>query len=428
MSEKESNYKNNTSRKILKIIVSVICALLLWVYVTDTQGEDITVPFPGVKVVFEGENTMRESRGLIVSDAETTSVKVTLTGNRRTLSSLNAADLSVVIDLNGISKTGTYSLAPKVTYPAKTDTSAITQTVTSPGNISFYVDKLSKKTINVVGLFNGSAAEGFSADAVEFEPSTIVIYGPEKALAQVEDAYIEVDRENVEKTLNFDSTFILRDAGGKAVDNDEITYDEDTVAVTVPIRAVKEVSLVVDLVYGAGATENNVKWKIEPATITLTGDSETLAGVNSISLAKINLAEVDEALTETYKLVIPNDTEVTGGEKEATLTLEIGGLYKKSVSIEPGYISVINCSEGYTAEIMSSLDNVVLRGPEDIVKNLSEVNIRAVADLKDYGTATGIVSVPVSIVIDGTTEVGAVLTEDYKVYVNITKDEGIETT
>jgi len=421
MSDKAQKTKETRTVKALRIAFSVVCALLLWVYVTNTQGEDITVPFPGVKVVFEGESTMRDSRGLLVSDAETNSVKVTLTGNRRTLSSLNAADLSVSVDLSGISKTGTYSLAPKVTYPAKTDTSAITQAVVSPGTVSFYVDTLSKKTVDIVGVFNGSAAEGYSAEAMEFEPSTVVIYGPEKALAQVQDAYVEVDRENVEKTLNFESTFILRDEAGNEVSNEAITTDTETVAVTLPIKAVKEVALVVDLVYDGGATEDNVKWKIEPGTITLSGDSDTLAGVNNISLAKINLADVDEALTENYKIVIPNDTEITGGEKEATLTLEIGGLYKRTVSIDSDYITVTNCSEGFAAEVMSSLDGVVLRGPEEIVRSLSEVNIRAVVDLTDYGTATGIVSVPARIVIDGTTEVGAINTADYKVYVNITK-------
>lgn len=422
MSEKEKKNSRNTARKLPKIIFSVVCALLIWVYVTDTQGEDIDKTFQGVKVVFEGETTMRESRGLIVSDIENNSLRVTLTGNRRTVSALNAADLTAVIDLNGISKTGTYSLAPKMTYPSKTDTSAITQAVTSPGNISFYVDKLSKKTIDVVGVFNGSAAEGFSADAMEFAPSTIVIYGPEKALAQVKDAYIEVGREGVEKTLNFDSTFTLRDMEDKAVENDDITFDTETVAVTLPIRAVKEVDLVVDLIGGGGATASNVKWKLEPDTITLSGDGETLAGVNSISVAKIDLANVDEALTEIYKIVIPNDTEVIGNAKEATLTLEIGGLHKRAVSIDESSISVINCSEGYTAQIMSALDNVVLRGPEKVLKQLSEVNIRAVVDLEDFGTATGIVSAPVRITIDGTTEVGAINPSSHKVYVNITKN------
>jgi hypothetical protein len=132
---------------------------------------------------------------------------------------------------------------------------------------------------------------------------------------------------------------------------------------------------------------------------------------------------VDSALTETYKLVIPNDTQVTGGEQEATLTLEIGGLYRKTVSIQQDNISCINVRDGFVAEVMNTeLSGVVLRGPEEIVKSLSEINVRAVANLADFGATVGIVSVPVSIVIDGTTAVGAVTTEPYKVYVNITRE------
>ena len=234
---------------------------------------------------------------------------------------------------------------------------------------------------------------------------------------------MEVNREDVDKTLSFDSTFVLIDGDGNEFTSDEITTDVDTVAVTLPILAVKEVDLIVDLVPGGGATVNNVKWKLEPDSITLTGDSETLAGVNNISLAKIDLSTVDEALTDTYKIVIPNDTESTSGVREATLTLEIGGLYKESVSIEQSNISCVNVSEGFTAEIMSdSLDGVILRGPEADVKAISEVNVRAVADLKDYGTATGIVSVPVKITVDGSTTVGAV--GEYRIYVNIIKGTG----
>jgi hypothetical protein len=112
-----------------------------------------------------------------------------------------------------------------------------------------------------------------------------------KSAAEVEDAYIEVDRQDVDRTLNFDSTFILRNADGEEVESDEITADRDTVEVTLPISAIKEVALAVDLISGGGATADNVKWEIKPATITLTGDSKTLAGVNTISIARIDLAE-----------------------------------------------------------------------------------------------------------------------------------------
>ena len=422
MNDKKQNQNHSTLRTILWALFSLICSLLIWVYVTDTVGTDIDKPFPGVKVVFEGESAMRESRGLVISDVDTTSVKVNLSGNRRTVSALDSADLTVVIDLNGITKTGNYSLAPKITYPNKIDTSVITSAVTEPENISFYIDKLSTMPVPVVGVFNGSAAEGYTAEPMEFDTETVKIYGPEKIISQVDHALVEISRENVDKTLSFETTYVLIDSSGNVFEDDEITFERDTVIVTLPINAVKDVDLVVELVPGAGATKDNVKTEIKPGSITLTGDSETLAGVNNISLAKIDLSKVDDALTETYKIVIPNDTENTSGVKEATVTLTMVGLAEKRVTIDNSSISVINNSEGFDAVVMNSnLEDVVIRGPENVIDSVSDVNVRAVADLSDYGTATGFITVPVKIYVDGVSGVGAF--GDYKVFINVTESE-----
>ena len=422
MSDKKQKQNHSTLHTVLLAVFSLICSLLIWVYVTDSNSADIEKDFPGVKVVFEGENTMRESRGLIISENDTNSVRVSLVGNRRTISALDPADLKVVIDLNGISKTGNYSLAPKIAYPGKVDTSTISSSVTSPGNISFYVDKLSSKAVQVVGVFNGSAAEGYTAEPLSFDTETVKIYGPEKILAHVDHALVEVGREDVDKTLTFESDYVLIGEDGNPYSSDEITFDRETVIVTLPISAIKTVDLIVDIVPGAGATKDNVSVSIEPDSITLTGDSETLAGVNSISLAKFDLSQLDEPLTETYKIIIPNNTENTSGVKEATVSLTMTGLAHRRVKIDKSYISIINNSVGYDAEVMnSSIDNVVIRGPESVLDSISTLNIRAVADLADYGTATGIITVPVRIYVDGTTEAGAY--GEYTVVINVTKAE-----
>ena len=420
MGEKKKQHINPTLVTISYIVFSLVASLLIWVYVTESNGGESDRTFPGVMVVFEGESEMRDTRGLIISEREATTGKVTLSGNRRTLAVLDSTDLKLVINLNDIMTTGYYSLAPKVEYPRRVDAGTITQATISPEVISFYVDKLSVRPVPVTGVFNGSAAEGYSADPLEFDTETIRIYGPEKIISQIDHAQVEVSRTDVDKTLSFEASYTLVDAEGNKFESDEITFDRDTVHVTLPISAVKEVDLVVDLIPGAGATRDNAKWSVEPKTITLNGDAETLEGVNSISIAQIDLSKVDEALTETYKIVLPNDTESTDGIKEATLTLELQGLAKKTVSIEQSNISCTNVSQGYEAIVMNgSLDNVVIRGPESVLRGITDNNIRAVADLTDYGTATGILSVPVRIVINGTTEAGAY--GDYKVYINVTK-------
>ena len=418
--ENKKQYKTNMARTILLIIISLIASLILWAYVTEERGEDITQPFYGVGVRFEGEETLRESRGLIVSETSATTARVNLVGGRRTVSALDSADLSVTINVSDITTPGNYSRSPRVTYNTRIDTGAITSYRTDPETIDFYIDVLKSKPVEVVGEFNGSAAEGYIAERLQISPNTINIYGPEKVLAEIDRAYVDVTRTEVDKTLTFDSAYVLLDAEGNEVPTDELTFDTETVSVTLPISSVREVTLTVDLIYGGGVEEDNVKVRLKPDTITLAGDAEALSGLNSISVARIDLSQLlEDTYTEICRVVIPNDTEILSGAAETELTIELGGLYKQNFTITQGNISYTNLSDGYAADIMNDSLIVVIRGPEAAVRNLSALNIRAVADLTEYGTATGIVQVPVRISVNGTTEVGAV--GAYTVYINITE-------
>ena len=414
-----------TVHVIILAAFSLLCSLLLWVYVVETRGEDIPRQFPGVEVVFDGESTIRESRELVLVDPSANSVSVSLTGNRRTLSALDSADLSVVVDISRITRTGEYSYAPSIRYPSRTDTSAISSVSIEPEVIGFYVDKLEHKTLEVKGINNGSAAEGYAQDPLSFEPSTVIVYGPAWVLEDVVDAFVEVNLTDLDRTRTISSTYILRDAEGNEVVADDITQDTDLIDVTVPIKAVRDVSLVVEMEYGGGVTADNVKWDLEPNRITLTGDSETLAGINSITVARVNLSLITEnSYSDTYLIPIPNDTQITSGGRETKLSLELGGLTKQVFQIPKERITCINVSEGYVADIGNDSLEVTLRGTEENLRSVRGQSVRAVADLTEYGTATGSVSVPVRVIVDGSQDVGAV--GEYEVLVNI-REAGTET-
>ena len=416
--EKTEHKRNRLARTGVLAVFALLCSLLLWIYVVENFGQDSTQTYPGVQVRFEGETLLRDTRELIVTESSSNSASVRLTGSRRTLASLESADLSVVVNISNITRTGQFYYTPSISFPARTDTSSITQSVTTPSTISFYVDKLDKKTVTVTGTFNGSVAPGYVAEPLEFNPSTVILYGPKNVLDQVDDyAYVTVNLTDVEKTRTFDSTYTLRDREGNEFKSDEITFDTETVQVTLPINAVKTVDLVANLVYTNGVTEKDVKLSLDPSKITLTGDAAALDGVNSITVARIELATVDESLTAKYPIVIPNNTEIIGGATETTLNLEIQGLYKQVFQIDKSNITCTNVSPGYETDIGNDYLDVVIRGPEEAVKALSPENVYAVADLTEYGSATGSIIVQVRIRVDGTTEVGAV--GEYRVVVNV---------
>ncbi|MCD8065631.1 MAG: hypothetical protein LUE15_00400 [Oscillospiraceae bacterium] len=405
--------------RILLFVFAMLCSLVLWMYVTSVQYDDYSRSFNGVAVTFEGEATMRESRGLVITSVSDSSVRFTVSGNRGVISKLESANLNAVINLDTIKTAGTYTIAYSVSYPSGTDTSTLSVTSRSPDTVTFVVDDLVMKEVDVYGVFSGSVAEGYSVQDVQITPASVRISGPQESLDNVASAYVEVTRENVDKTLIYESSYILLDENGEQVTDSSIELETDSVTVTLPVTSIKEIDLAVNIIDGGGATSDNVTVSIEPSTITLSGDADTLAGVNSLAVASIDLADVTEdTFIETYTISLPNDTELVSGSREATVTLEIKGLEKETFSVTN--FSVINVTEGYTAEVIQENLEVIVRGTEGALAEVADYNIRAVADLTDIGSATGIVSAPATIYVDGSAEVGAI--GEYRVYVNVTAE------
>lgn len=417
----EQKTKKFGTDKIIIAVFALICALFLWVYVTDLQGEPYERTFAGVQVVFEGEATLRETRGYVITDVSNTTISVKIEGDRRTVLSLDSSDLTAVVVVSGYS-TGTHSPSYSISYPNNIKSSSLTITSKIPELITFTVEKVDTRVYDVRGIFSGNPASGYGAEPLEFSPNTVRVTGPASDLDLIDCAWVEVTRGDVDRTLTFESNYLLIDAEGNPVDTSNLEFELPTVTVTLPIISIKEVALTIDVIDGGGATEEkNVDYSIEPQTITISGDPELLDGLNSISIATIDLANLkDTSLTGQYSIVIPNGTKIVSGPKEATLTLELKGLESKTITVTN--FSTKNVTNGYVGDVETEELEIIIRGSASVLQGIAANNIRAVADLSEFGETEGLVSAPVKINIDGTTQAGAV--GQYTIFVNITKAGG----
>jgi YbbR domain-containing protein len=406
-----------TDSRLFWAIISILISVFLWMYVTASQGEDYRRAFQGVKVEFQGEEALREGKGLIVTEVDTSSVTVVLTGSRREISKLSSANLSAVIDLNSINSSGVNKFSYTIRYPEGIDSRNITVASMSPSVITFTVDKLNSKTVEVRGIFEGSVVQGYVAEPMEFSPATVKISGPVKSLDKVDYALVVVERKDVDKTLTFESSYVLMDKDGNPVKDDNIVLETDTVTVSLPIKATKEVSLAVDIIEGGGATTSNVICTFSPAKITLAGDSETLDGINKIVVGTIDLSEIATSLRETYPIVIPNGVENLTGETDVTVNVEIRGLATKQMTVTN--IEVKNVTEGYVAEVITQSLEVTVRSTQAMLDLIAPNNLRAVVDLKDIGNTVGRFTMPAKVYVDGYGETEAGVVGEYNVVVFI---------
>ena len=94
---KKTTINKIVGSKAFWIIISLLASFLLWTYIMSTEETTIEMTFSNVKVVYQGADDLRATRGLIVTGADADPVSVRPKGTRRVPGNLSSADLSAVI-------------------------------------------------------------------------------------------------------------------------------------------------------------------------------------------------------------------------------------------------------------------------------------------------------------------------------------------
>lgn len=421
--------KNTTSGKskifdshVFLAMLSLLIAFLLWIYYTNNYASSMTKTFYNVEVVYSGADAMRDSQNLVISQMDTETVNVTLTGNRREISKLSSEDLNAVVNLYNVTREGYRTMSYTMSYPTSVNSSGIKVTSQTPQTVGLYISKLSTKIVDVVGTFEGTVLDGYAVDSthMSFDPATVTLVGPEEILNRIDKAHVLVSREDVSSTFTVNANYTLIDTAGELVETEDadVQTDAESIVATVPISMKKDVALGVTLIDGGGAlASENVIVDVKPSTITIAGDAATLEAINSLSVATIDLSDYTEYPTTEVNIVLPNGTDNLSGAATATVSLTFTGLEWDLFNVTN--LSYTGLEEGYTAKIITSSLVTTIRAPEGVLSQIEANNIRAVADLTGLTTTT---RAPVTFYVDGFEEAGAV--GDITMYVEITPEDG----
>ena len=405
--------------KLFYVIVALLTSFAIWVYVASNDQDVISKRFDGVRVEFTGEEALLASKGFVIIDPSVNTVSVTLSGPRNVVGLLEPADLTASVDVSKLTQVGYTNLTYSIKFPANTNEANISVRRETPQVISFNLSPVIEKTVPVRGSFDGNTAEGYTAESPVFEPSTITLRGAEALLSDISYAWVTFGEEDISVSYTTDVPFTLMDSKGNECSSTGLTANVETVKATLPILQIKEVALRAELLQGAGANAENTKVTLEPASVTVAGDSAILAGLNQITVATIDLTDFSSTFTEKYPITIDNELSNLSGSSEVTVTVEIVGLETEKFTIPAANLACTNVTSGFTSDILTRELEVVLRGtPEDLASVRAE-NLRAVADLTDYNESAGTFIVDVRIYVDGASNVGAV--GDYQISVELKK-------
>ena len=390
------------------LIVSLLASVMIWVYVTGMESDVYSSTFRGVRVELVGEDTLRAKKNMVVTDLDTSTVTVVVSGPRRVVSSLSASDLVAEVDVSKLTQPIYTSQPYTIVYPTGTDTTGLRETAKSPQVVNFMVSELTSKVIPVRGSFDGMLAEGYTGEAPVFDPATITVTGAEVYLKNISYAWVIFgeNQKDIDTSYHEETSYQLMTEEGEECSAKGLQFSAESVTASVPILQAKEIPLSVKLIFGPAETEDNVRVTFSPDSIMLAGDSGILSGINTIVLDTIDLSTFEYNYSGDYPIPFDSSLKNLSGVTEAKVTVELQGLETRAFRVSN--ISCANVTEGYTAEILTENIDVRLRGTPEELDQIKSESIRAVADLKDYNETTGAMLPMVKISVDGSTNVSPI--------------------
>ena len=411
--------------KLITMIISLLAAFLLWVYVVTIVNPEGEITLSDIPVSFSGEEVLREDQGFVITEGKDVTVTAHFSGKNSDLKKLEQyqEEIVAVVDVSKVRSAKEYTLSYDLTLPNSVQQSAVTVFDRRPSTVSFTVQRLVSKSVEVVGDFSRvEIAEDYMLDSRSFDYETVTVEGPEDIVSSIQCAQVEMSRTNLDKSVTETLSFTLLDENGNAVDTSMLTTNTDRIEVTLNVVKYKTVPLDVEFIDGGGATGKDVSYEIDPPTITLSGDSTVLDTLNKIVLGNIDLASIKNSTeVKPFAIVIPDGAKNVSGEEQASVTIRIKN--KETAVIRATNIAFINTPEGYTPNSVTQLVQVTVRASASDIDKISSSSLRVVADMTGC-TQAGTYQVPVTIYIDGYPDAGVV--GEYSIAVTMTRTEPTE--
>ncbi len=411
--------------KILYIVLSVILSISLWFYVTSLDDNLSTKPIKNIPITFTGVDILEERNLMITSTPPTATVEVRATPT--VLWKLTDESIRLTVNVSQITEASEYTLAYTASLPSGVSQSDVEFISGQTGNVTFTVSRFTSREVEIRGKFVGTVGENYlpgGEDEFIFAPKKITVSGQANLVNQVDHVLVTIDGDKLTDTVNGEYPYQLIGVDGTPIENLDVSCSDEVIYVTYPIWATKEIGLEVNFITGGGVSENTINYTMTTDRITVAGTKEAIESITegSITLATINLANVEDGDELVYTIPLADELINLSNVTEVTVTIDLpSNLSTKTIYVTD--INWIGLPQGWNAQLVTQVLPIEIRGRTHLLADLTEANIRVVVDLKDINLVAGQYSMPVRIYLDsiGTAEQVGVMGTDHKVVVSISE-------
>lgn len=357
-------------------------AIAVWISSVTSSDPDETRALPKpIQIQIIGQ-----SSNLVFSAPIPTEVSVTL---RAPSSVWNLIEndpgiVRAILDLSGISS-GEHTLDLQIQVDAR----PVQIVSVSPKTLTFTLEPITRKTLDVDLSISGQAAIGYQAGDASIEPGKVVVAGAESKVQKVTRARIAIDlngiRENLDQTLKVE----VLDENGQKVDG--VTVSPDVIHITMPVSqqgGYRDVAVKVTTLGRVASGYRLTDVSVFPPVVTIYSADPDL--VNSLpgvlETQPLDLQSAKDNISTRLALSLPPGVSVIG---EQTVLVQAGvSPIESSVTLSGEPVEVVGLDPNLQAHISPQNVDIILSGPLPLLDTLTRDAVRVTVDLTGLTVGT----------------------------------------
>lgn len=314
--------KNNSKIKI----ISLLSAMVLWMYVMAIVDPEETKLFENIPVTITNKNELNE-RDLVIYPEQDLTTNIYVTGKLSNLKKVTKDDINVYGQINNPLEGNNeiylkVSTSQRVNYDFKNPVMIVT------------LEKIISEDKSIKVDITGSGKNNVDNIMLQDNIDKVSVSGPRSLVNKVKRV---VGTVKVNGELNdFSQSIKLEpvDANGKVVEGIEL--EKDSVNVNIILLAQKTVPIILKL---SDNSESGVNYTMSQNTVTIKGKKDIVDSINDIETQPVKLSEILPGTSKDIYLQVPS-----------------------GITIETKYITIKkNSEENAVAEYTYTAENIEIR-------------------------------------------------------------------
>lgn len=396
---KSFSFKELLFNRKFTIPFSIFLSFILWMGITVGQKDVIERSFSDVTVTVNMENTFAsENKMSIIGDISEQRFTVMVMGQNNVVASLTGNDINLFASAAVVDSPGEYNLevsASNSTASGNYDIVSI-----SPKTVKVSFDYVETREFTVTALAEGvTASKGLIAEAAVvsgIENNTITITGPRTVINSIDTV---AAKTKVNKTLSesktFDADIVLLDEKNKEISAENLQLSTDNVKITVPISKMKKVPVKVDFANTPkDFDKGSIKTSVDHSNITIIGTPETVDKITEVILSPIDISTLG-AKTATFDVSpkLPEGVRMFDTIENFVVTVTLNNYREKTINVST--VKTTGVASGLSANA-SSIKNVKICAPANVIDKINEKNVYAMVDLTDKKAGEHVINAVIS--------------------------------